>query len=124
MQSLTPAEEFSQREGQFDIEIDVKHNFLGDTGATEVYAKRMAIPAGIAVGKHVHDHDHVSVLAKGRVRVDSGVDAIFYAAPAHILVRAGLHHRITAIEDSVWYCIHAADVDDETTIDKELTNAQ
>jgi hypothetical protein len=41
-------------------------------------------------------------------------------APACVDVKAGLVHGIKAIEDCVWYCIHATDEKDPSKVDKDI----
>ena len=103
-------------------QLGVQHHFL-----PHLYAKEMHIKAGTAVGKHTHDFTHVSVLAKGRVRVIVRNDALrapvsfIAAAPHHFTIDAGSEHEIHALEDSVWYCIHVTDETDPEKIDHTLT---
>ncbi len=99
------------------IEFDpcVVHHF-----AAGVYAKQMTLPANHYAVKHVHSYDHMSILAQGRVTVD--VDGVVqeYAAPACICIKAGQKHRIVAVEDSVWFCIHASEETDSDRVDEVL----
>jgi hypothetical protein len=37
-----------------------------------------------------------------------------------VAIEAGAHHEITAITDTVWYCIHATSVTDPALVDEEL----
>lgn len=70
---------------------------------------------GERVRKHVHEYDHYSILAAGRVEVemvepDGSTSSKRYEAPAVIHVRAGVVHQITAKSAKVvWYCIHNTD---------------
>ena len=59
-----------------------------------------------------------SILAKGKVIV--GVENIEkeYTAPACIEIKAGLNHSVTALEDSVWFCIHATNEKDPEKVDQ------
>ena len=70
----------------------------------------MHIPAGISVGKHVHNYSHLSVLAKGKVIVVVGdAEGVVVDAPHCLTVTANIPHEIHALTDAVWYCIHATD---------------
>lgn len=99
------------------IEFDpcVVHHF-----AAGVYAKQMTLPRDAYAEKHVHSYDHMSILAKGHVFVYvDGVEEE-YVAPACICIKRGQKHKILAIEDSVWFCIHATDETDPDHVDEVL----
>ena len=95
--------------------MQVAH-FFGDG----IYAKEMRVPAGYQVGKHVHTYSHLSILASGRVRLTTGEFYKDYTAPACIEIKAGVQHVIDALEDSVWFCIHATDEKDASKVDEVL----
>jgi quercetin dioxygenase-like cupin family protein len=85
-----------------------------------LYAKEARFPAGVAILKHTHDFSHLSILAKGKVAVMRGDVVEIISAPACIEIKAGLVHGVKAIEDCVWFCIHATDEKDESKVDKVL----
>lgn len=91
------------------------HHFGGG-----VYAKEIHLPAGSFVVQHKHGFDHLSVLASGRVYVGVDADIIEYTAPACILIKAGASHVVEAVEDAVWYCVHATDCANADSVDTEL----
>lgn len=95
--------------------VGITHHFAGG-----VYAKEMRIPAGSAIGKHVHDFDHLSALVAGSVRLTVAGVARDYTAPAVLIIKAGAEHVVHAIADSVWMCLHRSDVVDELQIDDAL----
>lgn len=95
--------------------VDVAHHFGGGT-----YAKETHIPAGIELQQHVHPHAHLSILAAGRVLVVAGDQEAEYVAPACITIAAGVRHRVVALTDAVWYCIHATDDTDPATVDSTI----
>lgn len=98
-----------------EIDIGVVHHF-----SAGVYAKQMLLPAKHFAVSHAHAYDHLSILAKGRATVEvQGVETE-YTAPACITILADEHHTITAIEDSVWFCIHATDETDPESVDEVL----
>jgi quercetin dioxygenase-like cupin family protein len=99
------------------IEFDpcVVHHF-----AAGVYAKQMTLPANHYAVKHVHSYDHMSILAQGRVSVDVEGEVQEYVAPSCIVVKAGQKHHIVAIEDSVWFCVHATEETDAERVDEVL----
>lgn len=69
--------------------------------------------AGDKVDGHAHRFDHTTIVFTGAVRVKakfpSGRDLEQeFHAPAHFLVRAGIEHEITAIEDStIFWCVYS-----------------
>lgn len=101
------------------MEPDIKHVF-----ADGLYAKEAYIPAGMVLVKHQHTFTHFSILAKGRVFVTADDVGTMYDAPACIEIKANVPHKIEAMMDSVWYCIHATDETDETKIDEVLINKE
>ena len=101
--------------GTFEIDLGTIHNF-----SEGLYAKQMFVPQGYVVGTHAHTFNHLSILAKGKVivRTDEGVAE--YTAPACLEIKKGINHAIEALEDTVWFCIHATDETDINKIDKVL----
>jgi hypothetical protein len=90
----------------------VHHHFAGG-----VYAKETRIPAGHFVVSHKHPYDHLSILASGLVSLTvEGVTA-YLRGPAAAVIRKGAEHRIFAVDDSVWYCIHATAETDPEKVD-------
>ncbi len=98
-----------------DIDLGVVHHF-----SAGVYAKQMHLPSGHYAVTHAHTYDHLSILASGRVLVTvDGVEQE-YKAPACLCIQAGKHHNIVALEDSVWFCVHATDETDPDKVDEVL----
>jgi quercetin dioxygenase-like cupin family protein len=95
-----------------DIEIDlnISHHF-----SDGVYARKMLLPAGHYAVTHAHEYDHLSILAAGRVTLEVDSDSRELIAPTCVTILANKHHQIVALEDAVWFCIHATD---ETDVDK------
>jgi len=75
--------------------------------------------AGDANEGHVHNYDHITLLAHGSVRVHVEGNMTDFKAPQMIYVKAGKSHFIEALEDgTVAYCVHALrDKDSEEIID-------
>ena len=96
--------------GKFEIDLRIKHNF-----SNGLYAKEMTVPKGFMIGTHAHKFSHLSILAKGKVLVKTDESEAIYEAPACLEIKEGINHTIEALEDTVWFCIHATD---ETDIDK------
>jgi quercetin dioxygenase-like cupin family protein len=91
-------------EGVFEINPEVGHTF-----ADGLYSKQMIIPKGFVAGMHKHHYSHLSILAKGRVKITTEDYNKEVTAPFCITIEAEKNHSIEALEDSVWFCIHATD---------------
>jgi len=56
---------------------------------------------------HAHEYDHVTCLAYGKLMVEVDGISRVYHAPAFIDIKAGVHHKMTALIDkTVAYCVH------------------
>jgi quercetin dioxygenase-like cupin family protein len=98
-----------------EIDLGIKHHF-----SSGVYAKEMHLPAGHFAVSHKHNFDHLSILAHGSVIVEcDGIESQMQG-PCAIQIRAGVEHKITAISDSAWFCIHATSETDTSVIDEVL----
>jgi len=96
-------------------ELQVEHHF-----SSGVYAKRMILNAGASIDTHKHKFDHMSILAQGVALVTVDDVSTSYAAPAVIDIKADKTHKIAAVTDCHWYCIHATDIADPELIDETL----
>lgn len=64
--------------------------------------------AGDANEGHVHNYDHMTLLAYGSVRVHVDGNTTDFKAPHSIFIIKGKSHYIEALEDNtVAYCVHA-----------------
>jgi quercetin dioxygenase-like cupin family protein len=64
--------------------------------------------AGDAEQGHAHSFDHLTLLAKGKLRVRINDEVTDFTAPEMIYIKAELKHELTALTDNtVAYCIHA-----------------
>ena len=95
--------------------VEVFHHF-----ASGLYSKEMRVPAGVMIGKHMHDYDHFSFLQSGTALVEIDGEATEHDAPSLLTVKAGKLHVITAITDVVWHCIHATTETDPDKVDDVL----
>ena len=94
----------------------ITHHF-----SENLYAKEVVLHKNTFAVQHKHIYDHLSVLAKGRVRVlFDGEQSKEYTAPACINIVKNINHAIYALEDSVWFCIHATSETDVDHIDEIL----
>lgn len=98
-----------------DIDLQVQHHF-----SSGVYAKQMTLPAGHFAISHKHTYDHLSILSQGKALVETDSDRTVYVAPACVTIAAGVTHKITAIDETVWFCIHATDEVDVDLVDAVL----
>ena len=100
------------------------HEFLGQVHhfSDGLYAKQVQIPANHVVGQHSHKYSHLSVLAQGTVLVFVDDQQKKYTAPACIEIAAGKQHRVFAVTDAVWFCIHATAETDVEKIDEVLVS--
>ena len=83
-----------------------------------VWIKQMCFASkGSVAQTHAHRFDHQTLLAVGSLRVTTDGLINDYQAPAILLVQAGTHHRLEALEDgTVAYCVHRL-TDDEAVVD-------
>lgn len=112
---MNVTELFAQKKGTFECDLGTVHHF-----SDGLYAKQMLIPAGYAAGQHAHNYSHLSILAKGKVVVTTDEWKKEFSAPACIEIKAGIHHMIEALDDAMWFCIHATDETDVSKVDEVL----
>ena len=112
----TISELFKKCEGCFEVDPGTIHHF-----SSGLYAKQMHLPKGYFAVSHKHHYDHLSILAKGKAIVKTDLDeGTIYTAPACIEIKKDLNHSITALEDVVWFCIHATSETDVDKVDEVL----
>ena len=107
---MTILKQLQDMNGVQEYSPEIQHHF-----GSGVYARQGFIKKGSAVQKHSHTYSHLSILASGKVVLVSEKENKTFIAPACIEIPANEEHAIIAVEDSVWFCIHAtefADVDD------------
>jgi quercetin dioxygenase-like cupin family protein len=70
--------------------------------------------AGDVIHGHAHNFDHTSICMRGAVRVVGNGREVVLRSPTsndgqcHILIKAGVEHEITALEDdTVFWCVYA-----------------
>jgi len=96
-----------------DIDLGIKHHFTNG-----VYAKEMHLPKDHFAVTHKHAYDHISMLYKGSVIVELEGVPEQYEAPAFIMIKAGQEHKITALDDAIWFCVHETSETDVEKIDR------
>jgi quercetin dioxygenase-like cupin family protein len=95
--------------------MTIAHHF-----SDNLYAKECFIPAGSLLVQHQHNYDHLSVVAKGRVKVLIDDEVKVFDAPYCLNIEKGKNHSVLAVTDVVWFCIHATDEKDPSKIDEVL----
>jgi quercetin dioxygenase-like cupin family protein len=110
---------FKEKQGNFEVDLGEVHSF-----SDGLYAKQVTIPKGYVAGQHAHTYSHLSILAKGKVIVRTDNTKKVYEAPACMEIIAGVHHAVEALEDCVWYCVHATNETDVDNIDKVLVTGK
>lgn len=97
------------------IDFRIKHHF-----SSGVYIKQMFLEKGHYVMTHEHKYDHFGLLGSGVAVVElDGVEET-HKGPCVIEIKAGRKHKITAIEDINWFCIHSTDETDPEKVDEVL----
>lgn len=112
---MTLATEFKEKEGTFKYQPDVTHHF-----SDGLYTKEFSLPKGYVIGQHSHKYAHLSVLAKGKVLVETDNWKKELTAPSCVEIKANTYHKITTLEDTTWFCIHATQETDLEKIDEVL----
>lgn len=86
--------------------------------ADNVWVRMMhLLKAGDQIEGHRHTFDHITLLARGSVKMEHDNGSKEYKAPFLIITPKGIAHKFTALEDKcLLCCIHAIrdgdDVDD------------
>ncbi len=64
--------------------------------------------AGDTEEGHQHQFDHMTLLAKGKLKVTANGEDTEYAAPHMIYIKKDVNHELTALTDNtIAYCVHA-----------------
>lgn len=73
--------------------------------------------AGDVEQGHTHQFDHLTLLAKGSLKVTVNGEVTYFAAPQMIYIHKDHEHELVALEDdTVAYCIHALRTKDQSEI--------
>ena len=95
--------------------MDTKHHF-----SSGVYVRQMFLPKDNYAVTHSHNYDHLSILAYGSAKVIcDGVETLYKSGDV-ATIKAGCKHTVIAVEDSMWFCIHATDETDQEKMDSVL----
>jgi quercetin dioxygenase-like cupin family protein len=76
---------------------------------SNVYSRQMTfVEAGDSEAGHTHNYDHITLLAKGSLRIDVEGESYEAIAPRMLFIHKDKRHTLTALEPgTVAYCIHA-----------------
>ena len=74
-----------------------------------IWVRQNMLTKGQSHPGHVHYFDHVTLLAKGSVRVEvEGKEPKEFKAPTFIVIKKELIHKMIGLEDdTVYYCVFA-----------------
>jgi len=96
----------------------------------DVFIKQMFFKEkGDTALTHAHVYDHQTLLSVGSLNVTVDGVSMIYTAPAIVVIQAGKHHMLEALEaGTVAYCIHAvngsADIDDAQPLVQGCANTE
>lgn len=94
----------SSARGRRETKAD-EAGFYGNVWIRKLYWRK----AGDLHDGHTHEHNHISLLARGSVLCEvEGYEAKEFHAPTFITIDKNKHHKFTALEDeTVSFCIFA-----------------
>jgi quercetin dioxygenase-like cupin family protein len=88
---------------------DISLNFSG----AGIHTKITSLKKDMVVFQHKHVYDHLSVLLDGTVVLETdegkGFGPYLMVAkdePVSIVIKAGIYHKVSALTDATWMCIH------------------
>jgi len=93
----------------------IKHHFTAG-----IYIREDELRAQHSVETHKHNYDHLGILGSGRAAVELDRHVTVYEGPCVVEIKAGKEHRITALTDITWFCVHATSETDPDKIDRVL----
>lgn len=96
-------------------DIGIKHHF-----SAGVYIREQKLDCGYEVKTHKHSFDHFGLLGSGQAVVTVDGQRTTYKGPCVIEIKAGRTHRILAVTNITWFCIHACDVAELAQIERAL----
>lgn len=104
----------------------ITHHFPSDDGVTSsgVYIREATLRAQSAVDTHKHTYDHWGILVSGSAAVEVNGEVKVYDGLSIIDIKANKEHKITALTNIVWLCVHATDETDPEKIDEVLIKGE
>lgn len=103
--------------------MNVPHIHIGCVA--NLYSRMMHfVKAGDIEHGHTHQFDHLTLLAKGKLKVTVDGNSTEFIAPQMIYIRADKEHELVAlVDDTVAYCIHALRTEEGDIIDPSMIPA-
>jgi len=99
-----------------DAGILIEHHF-----SDGLYIKKTIIPAGVELPQHAHQYAHASVVVDGLGTFSAGSRVIEFGPGDILNVPARTAHRLVALTEVTWLCIHATSCTDLALLDRSLT---
>lgn len=86
--------------------IKVPLNYVEFAEVDDIWIRAYTIEkAKTSVAQHVHEHDHMTLVAQGQVEGwQDGESMGIFTAPAIVKIPAGKQHGFTALTDNVVLC--------------------
>jgi len=101
-----------------DDPFGIIHHF--PTYGNNVYIRQMSAKSGWIISTHKNEYEHFSILSSGKVILETNGLSKEYSAPHVISIPAKVEHKITALTDVAWFCIHGTDENRPEKIDEVL----
>jgi len=95
--------------------MTIRHHF-----SAGVYVREMVLKQDHEVMTHAHTYDHFGLLGAGIALVELDGEMSVHHGPTVVEIKAGKPHRIRAITDIIWFCIHATEETDPEKVDEVL----
>lgn len=82
-----------------------------------VFLNKHILDEGDMVTKHTHTFSHISIVAKGAVVVHMNGSEMLATAGDTVEIAANTPHRIEALTEATWICVHSDDPSPEAPHD-------
>jgi len=103
---------------QPQVELEVKHYF-----SDGVYARELAIPAGVLLTGKIHKYQQINILSKGKIRVLTDNGVVEVEAPFTVVSPPGTKRIAFSVTDCVWTTFLPTDETDPKKIEDKFTAA-
>jgi hypothetical protein len=98
---------------QADLPLD---HFFSDG----IYARKLTMPVGALLTGATHKQNHLAILLKGQVAINSRQGTAVFNAPYVVNVIAGDKRAFFAVTEAEWITIHATDETDIEVLEATL----